>query len=147
MHLLLKEDAAPVVVLMPKSLQMKLASKTMKLTAKKNKRKTKGKTTSADASAVTVLCSNGPPWTLCSKGGWKLAGCHYQMISLGRGGGGALVLKDQQVRAIHIECDREVQFELKVLLSCIHTSEKNMEYIINLMRDTPKCHTYVSPTR
>jgi hypothetical protein len=34
------------------------------------------------------------------------------MISLGRRGA---VPKDQQIKAIHIECDREVQFELKVV--------------------------------
>jgi hypothetical protein len=48
-------------------------------------------------------------------------GCRYRMISLGVRGS---VPKDQQVKAIHIECDSEVQFELKIGLNQIYASER-----------------------
>jgi hypothetical protein len=37
-------------------------------------------------------------------------GCRYCMISLGTRGA---IPKDQQIKAIHIECDSEIQYELK----------------------------------
>jgi hypothetical protein len=53
-------------------------------------------------------------------------GCHYRMILLGRWGAVPL---DQRVKAIHHnECDSKVQFNLKVGLSKIYASEKNLDY-------------------
>jgi hypothetical protein len=70
-------------------------------------------------------------------------GCCYRMISLGKRGA---VPKDQQIKAIHIECDREVQFELKVLLSRIYALEKNTDYPNSIrMRLVPEINSMISP--
>jgi hypothetical protein len=70
-------------------------------------------------------------------------GCRYRMISLGRRGA---VPKDQQVKAIHIECDSEIQFELKVALSKIYASAKNDDYPNGIrMRLVPEINSMISP--
>jgi hypothetical protein len=52
-------------------------------------------------------------------------GCRYRMISLGRRGS---VPKENQVKAIHIKCISEVQFDVKVALSKMYASAKNDDY-------------------
>jgi hypothetical protein len=47
------------------------------------------------------------------------------MLSMGHQGA---IPKDRQVKAIHIECDSAVQFELKIALSQIYASAKNDDY-------------------
>jgi hypothetical protein len=70
-------------------------------------------------------------------------GCRYRMISLGRRGA---IPKDEQVKAIHIECDSAVQFELKAALSKIYASAKNKEYPNGIrMRLVPEINSMISP--
>jgi hypothetical protein len=70
-------------------------------------------------------------------------GCRYRMIQNGRRGP---VPEDQRVNAIHIECDTEVQFELKVLLSKIYASDKNIWYPHGIrMRLVPEINSMISP--
>jgi hypothetical protein len=65
------------------------------------------------------------------------------MISLGRRGA---VPKDQQVKAIHIECDSEIPFELKVALSKIYASAMNDNYPNGIrMRLVPDINSMISP--
>jgi hypothetical protein len=70
-------------------------------------------------------------------------GCRYRMISLGRRGA---VPKDQQVKAIHIECDSGIRFELKAALSKIYASAKNDDYPNGTrMRLVPEINSMISP--
>jgi hypothetical protein len=70
-------------------------------------------------------------------------GCRYQMISLGRQGA---IPKDEQVKAIHIECDSAAQFELKAALSKIYASAKNEEYPNGIrMCLIPEINSMISP--
>jgi hypothetical protein len=70
-------------------------------------------------------------------------GCHYRMISLGHRGA---IPKDEQVKAIHIECDSAVQFELKAALSKIYASATNEEYPNGIrMRLVPEINSTISP--
>jgi hypothetical protein len=70
-------------------------------------------------------------------------GCRYRMISLGRRGA---IPKDEQVKAIHIECDSAVQFELKEALSKIYASAKNDDYPNGIrMRLVPEINSMISP--
>lgn len=79
-------------------------------------------------------------------------GCRYRMISFGTRG---QVPKEQQVKAMHIECDSEVQFDLKAELSKIYASEKNkacpnglrMLLVPDFPGYPPKCHSYTCSTR
>jgi hypothetical protein len=65
------------------------------------------------------------------------------MISLGVRGS---VPKDQQVKAIHIECDSEVQFELEIGLNQIYTSEKNEDYPNGIqIHLVPELNAMISP--
>ena len=48
-------------------------------------------------------------------------GCRFKMISVGRRGA---VPKENQIKAIHIECDTSVHFDVKVALSKIYASAK-----------------------
>jgi hypothetical protein len=65
------------------------------------------------------------------------------VISLGKRGA---VPKEQRVNAIHIECDSEVQFELKILLSKIHALDKNDDHPNGIrMRLVPKMNSLMSP--
>jgi hypothetical protein len=65
------------------------------------------------------------------------------MISLGHRGA---IPKDEQVKAIHIECDSAVQFELKAALSKIYASAKNEEYPNGIrMRLVPEFNSMISP--
>jgi hypothetical protein len=56
---------------------------------------------------------------------FEVGRCRYHMISRGRRGS---VPKDQQVKAIHLECDIAVQYELKLALSKMYASTKNQDY-------------------
>lgn len=70
-------------------------------------------------------------------------GCRYCMISLGRRG---KVPKENQVKAIHIECDSADQFELKIALSKIYASSKNEDYPHGIrMRLVPEINYMISP--
>jgi hypothetical protein len=70
-------------------------------------------------------------------------GCRYRMISLGRRGS---IPKEQQIKAIHIECDSEVQYELKNALSKIYASSKNEDYPNGIrMRLVPEMNSMISP--
>jgi hypothetical protein len=63
-------------------------------------------------------------------------GCRYRMISLGRRGA---VPKDQQVKAIHLECDSAVQCELKLALSKIYAHSYAFSPEINSMISPDTC--------
>ncbi len=52
-------------------------------------------------------------------------GCRYKMISLGRRGP---VPKDNQVKAIHVECDSACHFDVKIDLSRTDAPSKNEAY-------------------
>jgi hypothetical protein len=70
-------------------------------------------------------------------------GCRYKMISLGRRGA---VPKENQIKAIHIECDSEVQFDVKVALSLIYASAKNLDYPNGVrMRLVPEVNSMIAP--
>jgi hypothetical protein len=70
-------------------------------------------------------------------------GCRYRMISLGKKGG---IPRDQQVRAIHIECDSSIQQDLKLALSKIYPSVKNVDYPNGVgMRLVPEMNAMISP--
>jgi hypothetical protein len=70
-------------------------------------------------------------------------GCRYRMISLGRRGS---IPKEQQIKAIHIECDSEIQYELKSALSKIYASSKNDDYPNGIrMRLVPEMNSMISP--
>jgi hypothetical protein len=70
-------------------------------------------------------------------------GCRYRMISLGRRGA---IPKDEQVKAIHIECDSTVQFKLKAALSKIYALAKNEEYPNGIrMCLVPEINSMISP--
>ena len=70
-------------------------------------------------------------------------GCRFKMISLGRRGA---VPKENQIKAIHIECDAADQFDVKVSLSKIYASEKNDDYPNGIrMRLVPEINSMISP--
>ena len=71
------------------------------------------------------------------------AGCRYKMTSLGVRGA---VLKENQIKAIHVECDTEVHFDVKVALSKIYASEKNDDHPNGMrMRLVPEINSMISP--
>jgi hypothetical protein len=70
-------------------------------------------------------------------------GCRFKMISLGVRGA---VAKENQVKAIHIECDSADQFDVKVALSKIYASEKNDDYPNGIrLRLVPEINSMIAP--
>jgi len=70
-------------------------------------------------------------------------GCRFKMISLGRRGA---VPKENQIKAIHIECDTSVHFDVKVALSKIYASAKNEDYPNGIrLRLVPEINSMISP--
>ena len=70
-------------------------------------------------------------------------GCRFKMISLGRRGA---VPKENQIKAIHIECDTAVLFDVKVALSKIYASAKNDDYPNGIrLRLVPEINSMISP--
>ena len=84
---------------------------------------------------------SGEGWLLCSTrdincaalqstikkrlGNKEQVGCRYKMIYLGRRGAAP---KENQIKAIHIECDTSIHFDVKVALSKIYASAKKDDY-------------------